>query len=98
MTQQSVAVILVQIECRIPMAHSLKQKRAVIKSAIERLRNRFNASVVESAFQDKWQRSLISLCAVSGDRSVLQSLPDKVRLTLDELPELQVCDLQLMWL
>ena len=98
MNKQTIAVLLVQIDCLIPMAQSLKHKRAVIKSAIERLRKRFNASVVESAYQDKWQRCMISFCAVSTERSLLQSLPEKVRMTLEELHELQVCDMQLQWL
>jgi len=80
------------------MAQSLKQKRATLKSAIERLRNRFNVSVVESGYQDKWQRSVISLCAVSNERALLQSLPEKIQLALEELHLLQVCDIQLIWL
>jgi len=98
MKQDNVAVLLVQLDCLIPMAHSLKQKRGVIKAAIERLRHRYNVSVVESAYQDKWQRALISLCAVSADHKILQSLPEKIRLTLDELPELQICGIQEFWL
>jgi len=97
MTQQ-VAVLLVQIECLIPMAQSLKQKRSVIKSTIEKLRNRFNASVLESAYQDKWQRSVISLCMLGLDRSILQSMPDKIRLLLDEQAGLEIADMQASWL
>ena len=98
MKQETIAIALVQVECLIPMAQSLKQKRSVVKSSIERLRKRFNASVVESGYQDKWQRCLISCCAISTDRAQLQSLPDKMQAILNENHELQVCEMRLTWL
>lgn len=51
----------------IPGAQSLKDKRRVLKSLKERLRNRFNCSVAETEFQDLWQRGRLTLCVVSND-------------------------------
>lgn len=58
---------LVQMEFQIPGARSLKDKRRVMKSVKERLRSRFNCSVAEVGLQEKWGRSLVAACVVSGD-------------------------------
>lgn len=71
-----------QLDLLIPEARSLKDKRRVIKSLKDRLRNRFNCSVAEVAFQDTWQRSRIAACVVGTDvrhvNSQLSSMADYV--------------------
>lgn len=49
-------------------AQSLKEKRSVVKSLKDRLHERFNVSVAETAHQDKWQKAELTACMVSGDR------------------------------
>ena len=70
--QESIHVLLLVVDCYIPHAQSLKQKRAVVKSLIDRLRARFNASVSETGFLDEWQRSVIAISLVSNNRRYLQ--------------------------
>ncbi|MCA1725487.1 MAG: DUF503 domain-containing protein [Thermomicrobia bacterium] len=41
-----------RITLELPGAHSLKEKRSVVKSLLARLQNRFNVSAVEVAAQD----------------------------------------------
>ena len=57
------------LELRLENSHSLKEKRHVVQSLKERLRNRFNVAVAEIDYQDLWQRALISAVTVSGDHS-----------------------------
>lgn len=61
---------------------SLKEKRSVVKSLKDRLHDRFNVSVAETAHQDVWQRAELTACVVAGQRkiaeSVLQSADDLV--------------------
>ena len=61
-------------ELHIPGAHSLKEKRSVVKSLKDRLHNEFNVSVAETAHQDVWQRAEITACVVSGDRRHAESV------------------------
>ena len=51
----------------IPGARSLKDKRRVIKSLRQRLRNRYNCSVAETGDQDLHRRSSLSVCVISGE-------------------------------
>ena len=57
---------------------SLKEKRQVVKSLKDRLHDRFNVSVAETAHHDTWQRAELTAAVVATDRrqadSVLESL------------------------
>jgi uncharacterized protein YlxP (DUF503 family) len=59
-------------------AHSLKEKRHVVKSLKDRLRSKFNVAVAEIDYQDMWQRSVVAAVTVSSDHvhaeKVLQSV------------------------
>jgi uncharacterized protein YlxP (DUF503 family) len=53
---------------------SLKDKRRIMKSLKDRLHNRFNVSVAETAHQDRWQRGELSCCVVATDRRHAESV------------------------
>lgn len=55
------------LEIHVEDAHSLKDKRHVVKGLKDRLRTRFNVAVAEIDGQDTWQRSVIAAVTVSGD-------------------------------
>ena len=61
-------VCLLEVELRFE-AHDLKQKRKLVKSLKEQLRNRFGAAVAEIDYHDKWQRASL-LVALVGDHEV----------------------------
>lgn len=58
---------VLQLDFLIPGARSLKDKRRVVKSLRERMRNRFNCSVAETEYQDMWNRAQLTVCVVSGE-------------------------------
>ena len=66
------------LEIHIEEAHSLKEKRHVVKSLKDRLRAKFNVAVAEIDHQDLWQRGLVACVTVSPDQAfaeqVLQSV------------------------
>lgn len=51
----------------IPGAHSLKDKRHVVKSAIARMHNQFNVSAAEVEDHDLWQRAVLGIAVVTND-------------------------------
>ena len=53
---------------------SLKEKRHIVKSIVERLRSRFNASVSEVDMQDLWKNAVIGVACVSNDTGVADSV------------------------
>ena len=46
----------------------MKEKRHVVKSLKDRLRERFNVSVAEIDGLDSWQRAVVAVVTVSSDR------------------------------
>lgn len=58
---------VLRMEFLIPGARSLKEKRRVIKSLKDQLRNRFNCSVAETDYLDLWSRAQITACVVSNE-------------------------------
>ncbi|MSR07381.1 MAG: DUF503 domain-containing protein [Gemmatimonadetes bacterium] len=61
-------------ELHLAGCQSLKDKRQILKSLKDRLHDRFNVSVAETAHQDKWQRAELSCCVVATDRRQAQSV------------------------
>jgi len=86
-----VKLTLVTFELYLPGSGSLKDKRRVIRSLKERIRNRLNVSVAEVSRQEKWQRALLAVAWVSADGSGI----DKTLNTLDRIIEMRG-DLQVL--
>jgi uncharacterized protein YlxP (DUF503 family) len=62
-----------QVEFLLPAAFSLKEKRFVLQSLKTKIQNKFNVSVAEVDFQDKWQRAVVGVACVSSDKQVIES-------------------------
>jgi uncharacterized protein YlxP (DUF503 family) len=84
------AIGVVTLEIVLRNSHSLKDKRHVVKSLKDRLRNKFNVAVAEIDCQDLWQRAVVSVVTVASDRGhaekVLQSVEEEAAALLG--PEL----------
>jgi uncharacterized protein YlxP (DUF503 family) len=59
------AIGVLTLEIHIEDAHSLKDKRHVVKSLKDRLRGKFNVAVSEIDHHDLWQRSVVAAVTVS---------------------------------
>lgn len=63
---------LLQLELYIPESHSLKDKRRIIKSLKETVRQKFNVSISETGELDKWAKSEISVSKVCNQSSLIR--------------------------
>ncbi|MCK9377597.1 MAG: DUF503 domain-containing protein [Syntrophobacterales bacterium] len=57
----------------IPENDSLKGKRKVVKSLIEKVRHKFDAAVAEVGDNDLWQKARIGIALVGNDSQLLES-------------------------
>ena len=64
-------VALLSIECHLPAARSLKDKRMVLQSLKGRLRH-LNVSVAEVEHQDLWQRAGIAVVTVAATEALAE--------------------------
>jgi uncharacterized protein len=60
-------VALLTIDLFIPGAHSLKEKRMVLRRIKDRVK-KFNIAVSEVEHQDLWQRGSLAIVTVSSDQ------------------------------
>jgi uncharacterized protein YlxP (DUF503 family) len=68
----------------IPHAHSLKDKRAVVRSLVERLRSRLHVAAAEVGLQDRVQAAQVGFAVVSGDRATARALVEEARRFIDD--------------
>lgn len=85
-------VASLRIQLLLPGCASLKQKRFVLNSVKAKLRNRFNVSVCESDFQDKWQRSELAVAAVATNTRGAETIVGQVIDFLERESRVVVCD------
>jgi uncharacterized protein YlxP (DUF503 family) len=76
-------------------SHSLKDKRRVVASFKEQVRNRFNVSIAEIEDQDLWQRAVFGVAAVGGDGRFLNAELDKIVDFLRAFRNIELVDYQI---
>jgi uncharacterized protein YlxP (DUF503 family) len=81
----SAIIGFLEVHLRISEAHSLKEKRRVVKRVVERLKNKFNVSVSEIGDQDRWQSSIIGVVTVGSSRKIVDATLEKVIVFIEEL-------------
>lgn len=88
----------IRIDLRLPGSQSLKEKRAVLRPHVERLRRLASLSVAEVDGHDYWQRAVLGVAIVAPDRSHLDRLVDKVRHYLDGQNDIEVIGMSITYL
>jgi len=81
----------------IPQAVSLKDKRQVRRSVIEKTRHKFNAAIAEIDTQDIVQTLTIGIAVVSGDAAHRQNSIDEIIRFMEahadaELTGVEICE------
>ena len=64
---------LLEIDLFSEECHSLKEKRRLLSSLKERLKNKFNIAVAESDYQDLWQKAQLSVVSLAASRAILEN-------------------------
>ena len=71
-------IAFLTLELHIEAAQSLKDKRRVLRSLKDRLRNNFNVSVAELDASSLWNRATVGVVAISDSRDYLDGLMKNV--------------------
>ena len=69
---------VLRLTLHLPDPGSLKSKRHLLRSAIDRVKAKFNVSIAEVAENDLWQKSVIGVAAVGNDHAFVNESLDKV--------------------
>ena len=91
-------VLALEVEVRIPLAQSLKDKRQVVKGLLEGARRRHGVSAAEVGHQDAWQRAALGFAVVASAVHQADAVMDAVEEFVWSHPELEVVDAVRSWL
>jgi uncharacterized protein YlxP (DUF503 family) len=91
-------VLVLTVDLHVPASHSLKDKRAVVKTMLEGARRRFQVSAAETDHQDKWQRAELAFAAVSSSLAQVSEVVESVERFVWSFPEVEVVDAERAWL
>ncbi len=67
-------VAVLRMDLYLPGINSLKEKRRLLQSLIDKIDNDFNVSISEVDNQDLWQRSVVAVASVSSELSQLEQI------------------------
>jgi uncharacterized protein YlxP (DUF503 family) len=85
-----VTVGVLIIDIMIQSSTSLKEKRHVLNRIKDRLKHKYNVSVAELDFMDKWQRSQLGIALISNEYSHAENSLQKIFRYLDEFDEFEI--------
>jgi uncharacterized protein YlxP (DUF503 family) len=94
----AVHVAALSLDLHLPHAHSLKDKRAVIKPIVEGCQRRFRVAAAEVDHQDRWQRAGLGVAAVSATPRHVADVLDEVERFVLSFPEVEVVACERRWL
>lgn len=91
-------VLALQMDLHIGHAHSLKDKRGVLRPILEGSRRRFDVAAAEVDHHELWQRSSLGFAAVSGTQQHSTQVIDEVSRFVWSFPEVEVLQEERTWL
>ncbi len=81
---------LMQIDLRLEGVASLKDKRHIVRSLVERIRRDFQVSISEVDDHDLWGNATLGVAFVSNDATFVESVLAKVVQAVEDLPEVEI--------
>ena len=85
---------LLQAHISIPGSHSLKDKRSVLRSLKDRIRNEMNVSVAEIDDQDLWQSARLAFVTVAASAEIVDQRLSEVQRRLIANPRIVLLDVE----
>jgi len=87
-------ILLMSVTLRASWSHSLKEKRMVVKSIVQKLKNKFNISVAEVDEQEVHQIIVIGIVGICGTSSQLDSTMEHIITFIECNTDAEIIDIQ----
>jgi len=78
------------VELFLPGTASLKDKRRILKSIKDRLRQRFNVSVAEVDENELWQKTILGMACVGNEKQFVNQVLDQAMGLIGGNPEAEI--------
>jgi len=86
----TIIVGLCTVELYIPDGQSLKDKRQVLLSLKDRLRDKFNVSVAEVGDQELWQKAVLGIACVANEVAYVNQVLDHTLNLIRSIPTVEM--------
>lgn len=83
---------ILKIELFLSESHSLKDKRRILKSLKDTIRNKFNISICEIDNHDKWQRAKLGVVNVALSSEMIHSVLAKIIELIGQVKTVELID------
>lgn len=90
-------VAAMYLDLRMEHAHSLKDRRQVVRSLKEKLGHAFNISIAEMDEAVTWQSATLGVAAISGSRDYLSGLMSQVESAAIRIAEGLGAEVTISW-
>ena len=89
---------LCTIELYLPNGHSLKEKRQILLSLKDRLRDKFNVSVAEVGDHELWQKAVLGIACIANEGGHVNRVLDQAVNLVRSMPavELVQCRIEML--
>ena len=88
---------LLRVELSLPGSHSLKDKRRLLKSLLDRLHHQFNVAAAEVDHQENRRRARLAVTCVSSEARHANQILSRVMTTVERETEMVVIDYEVEW-
>ena len=82
-----------EVHLSIEQANSLKEKRMIVKSIIDKLKNKFNISIAEVENQDIIKSSIIGFACVTNNSRHANSMIQNVLNFIEDYADAEIIDI-----
>ena len=91
-------VLAMEVDLHIGHAHSLKDKRGVIRALVDGAHRRYRVSAAEIAHQNLWQRAGLGFAVVASSPTQAEQVMDEVDRFVWSHPEIEVLNVERTWI
>ena len=74
-----------RVEIFLPENHSLKEKRQATRRIVEKTRQKFNVSIMETDRTNLWQRVTIGFSVVGSGRDIVERMIETIHIFIESL-------------
>jgi uncharacterized protein len=83
---------VLHVECSLPGTQSIKDKRRILRSLLDRLHHRFHVAAAEVTHQDSWRRAGLAVAYISTDARHADQVLARVAREIDRHGDLVLMD------
>jgi len=92
--EEDMNILIMEVTLRASWIHSLKEKRMIVKSIIQKLKNKFNISVAEIENQDIHNTIVIGIAGICANSAQLDSTMEHITTFIECNTDAEIIDIQ----